>query len=331
MNHAAWDMDELFRVWTFCMYSKLCNFAKTIISNMKKKVLAIINPISGTGNKEKLPRLIENQLDHDAMDVSVAFTEHPGHAHDMALQAVASGAHCVIAIGGDGTVNEVASALRDTSTVLAIIPVGSGNGLARHLRLPMNTARALQVVNEWHYDAFDYCTVNDRPFFCTCGVGFDAQVSFRFAQEGTRGFITYVKTTLNEFFHYKAQTYHIDIDGQQMEEKAMVIAGCNAAQYGNNAFIAPRATMQDGLIDLTVLHRFNMAGAALLGARLFTRSIDRDRHISIYRGKHIVIERDHDDVMHIDGDPVMMPARLELVCHHHGIHVMLEPRNNVQL
>ena len=301
------------------------------MADERKKVLAIINPISGTSNKEKLPRLIESQLDAEAFDVTVRMTERAGHAHEMALAAARQGTHCVIAVGGDGTVNEVASALCDTPTVLAIVPVGSGNGLARHLRLPMNAARALQVVNNWHFETFDYCTVNGRPFFCTCGVGFDAQVSRRFSEEGTRGFITYIKTTINEYIHYKAQNYVIDIDGRKVHEQAMVIAACNAAQYGNNAFIAPRATMQDGLIDLTVLHRFNVASAALLGARLFARNIDRDRHISIYRGKHIVIEREQPDVMHIDGDPVMMPARLELACRHNGIHVMLEPHPGREL
>ena len=212
------------------------------MADERKKVLAIINPISGTSNKEKLPRLIESQLDAEAFDVTVRMTERAGHAHEMALAAARQGTHCVIAVGGDGTVNEVASALCDTPTVLAIVPVGSGNGLARHLRLPMNAARALQVVNNWHFETFDYCTVNERPFFCTCGVGFDAQVSRRFSEEGTRGFITYIKTTINEYIHYKAQNYVIDIDGRKVHEQAMVIAACNAAQYGNNAFIAQRAS-----------------------------------------------------------------------------------------
>ena len=208
---------------------------------------------------------------------------------------------------------------------MAIVPCGSGNGLARHLRISMNASRALQVLNNGVVGEFDFCTVNDKPFFCTCGMGFDAKVSDKFANEGTRGFITYIKTTLAEYIKYKPQRYIIDIDGERLEEKAFVIACCNAAQYGNNAYIAPRASMQDGLIDVTVMHPFNIVQSPLIGARLFLRQLGHDHHVSIYRGKHVVIERDHDDVMHIDGDPLMMPARLEIKNRQRGIRILVPP------
>ena len=172
---------------------------------------------------------------------------------------------------------------------------------------------------------FDYCTVNGKPFFCTCGMGFDAAVSYKFANEGTRGFITYIKTTLTEFFKYKAQDYIIDIDGKRLEDRAFVIACCNAAQYGNNAYIAPRATMQDGLIDVTVMHGFSLVESPLVGARLFFRSLDKDRHVSIYRGKQVIIERKNEDFMHIDGDPVMMPAKLVIENISKGINILVPP------
>ena len=290
-----------------------------------RHILAIINPVSGTGSKDKIPRLINTVVDHDRNDVSIVTSEYAGHAREIAAQAVNDGIDVVVAIGGDGTVNEVGSALCGTSTALAVIPCGSGNGLARHLRIPMNASRALQVLNNGVVGQFDYCMVNDKPFFCTCGMGFDAAVSYKFSNEGTRGFITYIKTTLTEFFKYKAQDYVIDIDGIRHEERAFVIACCNAAQYGNNAFIAPRATMQDGLIDVTVMHGFNALESPIIGARLFFRSLDKDRHVSIYRGKRVVIERKEEDVMHIDGDPLMMPARLEVKIINKGISILVPP------
>lgn len=291
----------------------------------RRHILAIINPVSGTGNKEKIPRLIETVVDQEKNDVSIVMSEYAGHAHEIALDAVQAGIDIVVAIGGDGTVNEVGSAVCGTDTALAIIPSGSGNGLARHLRISMNASRAFQVLNNGVVGQFDYCTVNGRPFFCTCGMGFDAEVSYKFSNEGTRGFITYVKTALTEFFKYKAQDYVIDIDGKILEERAFVIACCNAAQYGNNAYIAPRATMQDGLIDVTVMHGFNIVESPLVGARLFFRQLDKDRHVSIYRGKNVSIERKQDDIIHIDGDPVMMPARvvIENVCN--GINILVPP------
>ncbi len=291
----------------------------------RRHILAIINPVSGTGNKNKIPRLIDTAVNHDKNDVSIIVTEYAGHAREIAADAVKDGIDVVVAIGGDGTVNEVGSALCGTKTVLAIVPCGSGNGLARHLRISMNASRALQVLNNGVVGEFDYCTVNGKPFFCTCGMGFDAKVSDKFANEGTRGFITYIKTTLTEYFNYAPEQYNIDIDGTQIQEKAFVIACCNAAQYGNNAYIAPRASMQDGLIDVTVMHPFSLVQSPLIGARLFLRQLGHDHHVSIYRGKHVVIERDHDDVMHIDGDPMMMPARLVIENKQRGIRILVPP------
>ncbi len=291
----------------------------------RRHILAIINPVSGTGNKEKIPRLIDTVVDQEKNDVSIIMSEYAGHAHEIALQAVRDGIDIVVAIGGDGTVNEVGSAVCGTDTALAIVPSGSGNGLARHLRISMNASRAFQVLNNGVVGQFDYCTVNGKPFFCTCGMGFDAEVSYKFSNEGTRGFITYIKTALTEFFKYKAQDYIINIDGNMLEERAFVIACCNAAQYGNNAYIAPRATMQDGLIDVTVMHGFNIVESPLVGARLFFRQLDKDRHVSIYRGKHVIIERKHDDIIHIDGDPVMMPARVVIENVSNGINILVPP------
>ena len=291
----------------------------------RRHILAIINPVSGTGSKDKIPRLIDTVVDQEKNDVSIVMSEYAGHAHEIATQAVNDGIEIVIAIGGDGTVNEVGSALCGTDTALAIVPSGSGNGLARHLRISMNASRALQVLNNGVVGQFDYCRINDKPFFCTCGMGFDAAVSYKFSNEGTRGFITYIKTALSEYIKYQPQDYVINIDGTELKEKAFVIACCNAAQYGNNAYIAPRATMQDGLIDVTVMHPFNMIESPLIGARLFLRQLNHDNHVSIYRGKHVIIERNQDDIVHIDGDPLVMPARVEIENVSRGIHILVPP------
>ena len=290
-----------------------------------RHILAIINPVSGTGGKDKIPRLIDTVVDNDRNDVSIIATEYPGHACEIAKQAVKDKIDIVVAIGGDGTVNEVGSAVCGSDTAMAIVPCGSGNGLARHLRLSMNVSRALQVLNNGEVMPFDYCTVNGKPFFCTCGMGFDAAVSYKFSNEGTRGFITYIKTALSEYIKYKPQEYVIDIDGKKMQEKAFVIACCNAAQYGNNAYIAPRATMQDGLLDVTVMHPFSIVQSPLIGARLFLRQLGKDHHVSIYRGKRVVIERRRDDIMHIDGDPVMMPSRIVVENVTKGINILVPP------
>lgn len=291
----------------------------------KKKLLAVINPISGTQSKESMPDVIARTIDAGRFDVTVRFTQHASHATLLAEEAIKAGFYGVIAVGGDGTINEVAAALRDSEVALGIIPCGSGNGLARHLGIPMNAEKAIEIINCDNIEALDYCTANDRPFFCTCGVGFDAHVSQKFAEAKKRGPLSYIQKTLMEYLKYRCKTYVIEMNGKVVSEKAFVIACGNASQYGNNAYITPRASMHDGLIDVTVLHPFTPLDTALLGLLLFTRHIDQDTNINTFRTPELTIRRQAPDVMHIDGEPVMMDADIHIKCHHAGIRMLLPP------
>lgn len=289
----------------------------------KRKILAVINPISGTSNKEFMPETIARCINPDKFDVVVRFTQHASHATLLTEEAIKEGFYGVIAVGGDGTINEVAAALRDSSTALGIIPCGSGNGLARHLGIPMNVEKALEIINLDNIEALDYCTANDRPFFCTCGVGFDAHVSQKFAEARKRGPLSYIQKTLVEYLKYRCKTYSIEMNDRVVTEKAFVIACGNASQYGNNAFITPRASMHDGLIDVTVIHPFTPLDTAVLGVLLFTRHIDQDTNINTFRTSELTIHRPKPDVMHIDGEPIMMDADIHIKCHKAGIKIFL--------
>ena len=289
----------------------------------KRKILAVINPISGTSNKEFMPETIARCIDPGKFDVVVRFTQHASHATLLTEEAIKEGFYGVIAVGGDGTINEVAAALRDSSTALGIIPCGSGNGLARHLGIPMNVEKALEIINLDNIEALDYCTANDRPFFCTCGVGFDAHVSQKFAEARKRGPLSYIQKTLVEYLKYRCKTYSIEMNDRVVTEKAFVIACGNASQYGNNAFITPRASMHDGLIDVTVIHPFTPLDTAVLGVLLFTRHIDQDTNINTFRTSELTIHRPKPDVMHIDGEPIMMDADIHIKCHKAGIKIFL--------
>lgn len=290
----------------------------------KLKLMAIINPISGTdGGKSTMPQVIAQAIDHMRFDVDTRFTQYAGHATALAAEAIAAGCHGVLAVGGDGTVNEVASALRDTPVSLGIMPCGSGNGLARHLGIPLEPEKAISIINHNHTEALDYCTVNERPFFCTCGVGFDAMVSEKFAQAGRRGPITYLQKALGEYLRYHSEEYIIETADKVVAEKAFIIACGNASQYGNNAFIAPQASMKDGLIDVTVILPFTPIDTAMMGLLLFTKHLDQDTNIQSFRAAELTIRRPRADVMHIDGEPVMMPAELHIKCHKGGISVFL--------
>ena len=200
-----------------------------------KKLLAIINPISGTKDKDEIPALIGEVIDPSKYGVECCFTRYAGHAAEMTRRAVADGVDVVLSVGGDGTCNEIARELINTPTVLAIVPVGSGNGLARHLGISMDVRKALEIVNDGVIADLDYCTANGRPFFCTCGVGFDALVSLKFAQGKRRGKLSYVAKALTEYLKYKSETYQIEMPDGTVTEKAFLIACGNASQYGNNA------------------------------------------------------------------------------------------------
>ena len=289
----------------------------------RKKLLAVINPISGTANKQYIPETITEVMDESKWDVMIRFTQRPGHATDLAKQAIKQGYYGVLAIGGDGTINEVAAALRDSDTALGIIPNGSGNGLARHLNIPIDVKRALEEINNDRIEQFDYCMANQHPFFCTCGVGFDAHVSAKFAESKKRGPMSYLKNTLVEYLRYRSEEYSIETADQVLTERAFVIACGNASQYGNNAFITPNASMQDGLIDVTRIQPFTPLDTAVLGILLFTKHIDQDTNIQSFRTPSLTIHRPKAGVMHIDGEPMMMEADIEVKCIHNGIKIFL--------
>lgn len=292
---------------------------------MKKKMLIIVNPISGTKSKGDAPSLLNTYLDKDLFDYEICFTTHPGHATEMAHQAVQDHADIVVAVGGDGTVNEVARSLVNTPTALGIIPYGSGNGLARHLFIPMQPQEAINVINECVVRPLDYGTINQYPFFCTCGMGFDAMISQKFAEAGKRGLATYVENVLREGLKYKPETYEIQDDQGVTFEKAFLISVANASQYGNNAYIAPQASMSDGLIDVIIMEPFDVFEAPQISIDMFNKTLDKNSKIKTFRCKKLHIHRSKPGVIHYDGDPVMTGEDIDVELQEKGIKIVTNP------
>lgn len=279
----------------------------------KISVCAIINPISGIGSKRKIPSMIENTFrQQDNYEVQISFTEYAGHASVLTRKALERGTDIIIAVGGDGTVNEIARAMLHSKAVLGIIPKGSGNGLARELHIPMDERRAIDLILKGKVSTIDCCKANGSVFFCTCGVGFDAAVSQKFAKERRRGSLTYIKSTIEEYLGYKPEPYELLVDDTTIKEKAFLIAVANASQYGNNAFIAPHANIQDGTMDITILSPFGPLDIAPLAIQLFTKQIDKNSKIKTMRAKQATIIRQTPGVMHLDGEPVMTDCRIEV-------------------
>lgn len=284
-----------------------------------QSITFLINPISGTGRKDVVEAAIAAHLDRESFVPNIRYTEHAGHAVQLAHEEAERGTDIVVAVGGDGTVNEVARSLVGTSTALAIIPCGSGNGLARHLRIPMDPVKAVQLINENHRQSIDYGTINGQAFFCTCGVGFDAFISQKFAEAGKRGVVTYIEKMFNDGLHYKPEHYELEIDGERMELDAFVIACANASQYGNNAYIAPNASTRDGLLDITVLRPFPTIQAPHVLMQMLNRKLENNSHALIMRGQHVRIVRQSEGPAHIDGDPTTLPAEVDVQIHPSGL------------
>ncbi|MCR4766295.1 MAG: YegS/Rv2252/BmrU family lipid kinase [Bacteroidaceae bacterium] len=290
----------------------------------KRHITFVVNPISGTAEKEQIVQMINDFLDVEKYSFQILYTEYAGHAEEIATQCAKENQFAVVAVGGDGTVNEVGRALTHTHTALGIIPCGSGNGLARHLEISMQARKALEVINEGYVEAIDYGTINRRKFFCTCGVGFDAFVSLKFAEAGKRGINTYIEQSLNASLNYKPETYKVTIDDNETEiYQAFLIACGNAAQYGNNAYIAPKATLTDGFLDVTIISPFTALDVPSLTLQLFTKTIDQNSHIKTLRCKTINIRREKPGVIHFDGDPGNMGANLKVKIHHAGLKVIV--------
>lgn len=298
-------------------------------SMAKKNIVFIINPISGVQNKEAILDLIPNCLDFNQFDYRIIATEYAGHATILAREAVDKGCDAVVAIGGDGTINEVARSLVHTPVALGVIPCGSGNGLARHLHIPMEPLGAIKVLNHFEVEDLDYGKINDIPFFCTCGVGFDAFVSSKFAHSEKRGMLTYLENTLREGLKYKSDTYEIEIEGEETSKyKAFLIACANASQYGNNAYIAPHASMSDGLMDVTIMEPFTMLEAPQIAIQLFNRTLLQNSRIKTFRCNKIHIHREHPGVIHYDGDPVLVETDIDVQLIEKGLRVIVNTQQN---
>ncbi len=291
---------------------------------VKEKILYIINPNSGTRYKGHLSDYLYHLTDKTFFDVEICTTRYKGEATKIVRQKMTEHYRYFVAVGGDGTINEIAKELINSDAVLGIIPLGSGNGLARHLRIPLIAKKAVEVINGRNVQSIDYGIINDLPFFCTCGVGFDALISEKFDQGSGRGLINYIKITLKEFFRYIPETYELTIDNQPVfKRKAFLITFANASEYGNNALIAPDAKVDDGKLDICIIAPFRLIQSIMIGIRLFTGNIGKSPSVSISRSSGTILKRDFEGTIHIDGETQRLGRTLEISLVPSGLKVIL--------
>ncbi|TRX56077.1 diacylglycerol kinase family lipid kinase [Fulvivirga sp. M361] len=290
------------------------------MSSAKKHLHFIINPKSGIQKKSKIVDALKRELSKE-FEYTVTLTKKAEHATEIAHEASKNKANAVIAVGGDGTVNEVGKALIGTEVALGVIPSGSGNGFARHLQIPMQCKAAVQVINTFDIKKIDTASVNGKPFLATAGLGFDAHVGWKFADFGRRGFWSYIRVTTNEFFSFKPRQYELIIDGKQIETTAFLINFANTGQYGNNAWIAPSASVFDGKLNVCILERFPSRLAPEIVFKLFNKQIEKSNYYRLIQAKEIWVKKPME--FHMDGEPQeserdlfikVVPGSLNVIC-----------------
>lgn len=267
-----------------------------------RKVLFVINPHSGVDRKKKLQSLIEENLDSKKFSYEIAWTQYAKHGIEIGRQAALDGIDIIVAVGGDGSVNDIVNGIINTDVSLAIIPKGSGNGLSRSLNIPMNAKAAIQLINSGSLAKIDVGKINERLFVSNAGVGFDALVTDKFKSSKNRGFRAYSKIITQHLLSYKPLLYSIEIDGKKSKEKAFMLTVANGVQLGYGFKIAPDASVHDGLFDIVILSKFPKVFAFTIALLAFTGQIHKSRFVKHLRGKHIKIEHAELTKMQFDGE-----------------------------
>jgi len=279
-----------------------------------KKIFLIINRYAGNKEGARALEIVVPYLKKKECLVEYSFTNHPKHATELAAKAVSDGFNLVVAVGGDGTVNEVAQGLYGKGIKMGIIPMGSGNGLARELGISMDMHKSSRALIKGKNLKVDVCRLNNQRFLCTSGIGFDAMIADKMSKAVSRGFLKYVQLVIQESIFFKSVNVRMKIDGVLIEESIFLITFANASQFGNNAFIAPEASMTDGLIDVVIVRKFAKIWMPVFAVALFTKFLPKLPFVDCYKAKQIDIELADTPYYHFDGEPgqLQVPAEIKI-------------------
>ena len=269
----------------------------------------IINPVSGINKKLKIVEQLKSQLKNE-VNYGISFTEKKSHATTIARKAIERNVDAVVAVGGDGTVSEVAKALVNSSIALGIIPCGSGNGFARHLNIPLDSSKAIEALLQFDVQKVDTVNVNNDVFIAFAGFGFDALISHKFNQSKQRGFLSYLQLSVSEFFSYKTQQFKLVVDGKKIDREAFLITIANVGQYGNNAWIAPKASLNDGQLDVCIIKPFLPHQAPDIIFKLFNKQLHTSEYYEHLRAKSIKVIQPKR--FHLDGESMMSDEDLDI-------------------
>lgn len=289
---------------------------------MNQRIAFIINPISGVVKKDKIINQIKSRLS-SKFDYDVAFTQRPGHATELCRDFVQQGMDIVVAVGGDGSVNEVAKGLVHTDTALGIIPGGSGNGLAHHLSIPVNFEKAIDIINTANVVKIDTGTINDELFVSIAGIGFDGVVARKFSETKRRGFLSYLKIVTETYPTYKPKRYKISFKDQQIKTQALFITFANSNQFGYNTAIAPGARVDDGLLDVCIAKKPPIIELPYLASLLYWRKLDQSKYLEIYQANKLKVITRKNRWVNIDGEARKLGKKLNIRIHPQSLKIII--------
>jgi YegS/Rv2252/BmrU family lipid kinase len=288
-----------------------------------KRVVFIVNPASGVFSKENLGDVIQARLNHARFEPEVILTEGPGHATEICREQIRRGTELVVAVGGDGSVNEVARGIAGSDMAMGIIPAGSGNGLAHHLKIPTSRKNAIDVINQGKVIKIDTGSVNHHLFVSIAGIGFDGLVAKRFEKSKLRGFMGYLRVVAEEYPSYKPRKYILEYNGKQAETMALFIAFANSDQFGFNTSIAPGARIDDGLLDVVIVEKPQIIDLPILASLLYWRRIEQSKYITTFRTKELVIHTRGRRWVNIDGEPDRMRGSIRVAINPLSLNVLV--------
>jgi diacylglycerol kinase (ATP) len=277
-------------------------------------ILFIVNPKAGITIKSKLfiQLLAGRYLDSRRYIPEIQFTKYATHATELAKEAVIKGIPTVVAVGGDGTINEVACGLVNSGVTMGILPTGSGNGLAHYLKIPMNLIRALRVINKGKSKLIDTVQINGRYFTSIAGIGFDATVAEKFASSGVRGLISYMRIVLQEFRTYQPLDYKLRIDGEQIKRNALMITFANSDQFGFHTRIAPDARIDDGLLNICIVTKPPLQKVLFIAPRVFFGTLGKTGYVEYIKAKEVMLSNTRGSKVNVDGEAITLEDDLTL-------------------
>ncbi len=289
----------------------------------KKKIVFIINPISGTGKQYGIEKKIKQYLDHKKFKSRIYYSEYAGHLTKKTQKAISKEFDYIVSVGGDGSINEVFQNLVGYDNVMGILPTGSGNGLARHLNIPLNLKKAIQLFNSHSILKIDTAEINQHPFVSIAGVGYDAFVAKLFDEAKNRGFWSYFKIVLSSYFHYKEKEYRISInDGETKSIKAFMVCFANSNQFGNNVQIAPQANINDGFIDVCIVKKIPIWAIPFTTFLLVTKKLEKSRYYRAFKAEKLKLHSTENLQVNIDGDPKQLGDTIELIVRPSSLNIV---------